>query len=125
MKFIGKLSKAQLDDPCDGRDYVPYPGRCQDYLLCLHGTLQAGTCANGLHWNSQANICDWPENSHCLEEGNPVLTGTGENEVGGHIPIVKPTTPAPTKKPKPPVNRPTVEPFSGDFKLVCYCKFEN
>lgn len=50
LEFIGKLSNAKLDDPCEGADYVAYPGSCQDYLLCLHGTMQAGSCASGLHW---------------------------------------------------------------------------
>lgn len=122
LKFIGKLSRAQLDDPCEGNGYVPYPGRCQDYLLCLYGTLQAGTCANGLHWNTQANICDWPANAKCKEEGNPMLVGAGDNELDANSPIATPATPTTTKKPKPPVKRPTVKPFSGDFKLVCYCK---
>lgn len=117
LKFVGKLSRVQLDDPCEGRDYVSYPGNCQDYLLCLHGTMQAGSCASGLHWNAQANICDWPENANCKEEGSPVLTETGGNEVGGYIPITTTTT---TKKPKPIVVRPPVKPFSGDYKLVCY-----
>lgn len=122
LKFVGKLSRAQLDDPCEGREYVPYPGSCQDYLLCLHGTLQAGTCGSGLHWSVKDNVCDWPENAKCKEEGNPLLVETGINEVGGYIPITTPAAPTPTKKPRPPVNRPAVKPFSGDFKLVCYCK---
>lgn len=107
-----------MDDPCEGRDYVPFPGNCQDYLLCLHGTLQAGSCANGLHWNAQSNNCDWPENANCREEGKPILVETGDNEIP-----TTPATPTTTKKPKPPVNRPAVKPFSGDFKLVCYCKY--
>lgn len=122
LKFIGKLSRAQLDDPCEGRDYVPYPGSCQDYLLCLHGTMQAGSCSSGLHWNAQANVCDWPENANCREEGNPILIETGSNEVGGYIPITTTLSPTTTKKPKPVVPRPDIKPFSGDYKLVCYCK---
>lgn len=121
LKFLGKFSRAQLDDPCEGRDYVPYPGSCQDYLLCLHGNLQAGTCASGLHWNAQGNICDWPESANCKEDGNPVLAESGVNEIGGYIPVTTPSPSTTTKKPKPPVNRPVVKPFSGDFKLVCYC----
>lgn len=117
LKFIGKLTKVQLDDPCEGRDYVPFPGSCQDYLLCLHGSMAAGSCASGLHWNSQANICDWPENANCKEEGSPVLTETQGNEVGTYIPITTTTT---TKKPKPSVPRPPVKQFSGEYKLVCY-----
>lgn len=122
LKFIGKLTKVQVDDPCEGADYVPYPGSCQDYLLCLHGTMQAGSCASGLHWNAQQNICDWPENAHCDEEtgDRPVLTETEENEVGGYIPITTTAAPTTTKKPKPIVPRPPIKEFSGDFKLVCY-----
>lgn len=122
LRFLGKLSKAQVDDPCEGRDYVAYPGNCQDYLRCLHGTLQAATCPDGLHWNTESNNCDWPDNAKCKEEGNPVLVESGTNEVGGYIPITTPATSTTTKKPRPPVNRPAVKPFSGDYKLVCYCK---
>lgn len=118
LKFVGKLTRVQIDDPCEGRDYVPYPGSCQDYLLCLHGRLQAGKCGDGLHWNTQNNVCDWPQNAKCTEEGNPVLTETDGNEIGGYIPIT--TTTTTTKKPKPVVPRPPVKQFSGDFKLVCY-----
>lgn len=120
LKFIGKyISRVQLDDPCDGRDYVPYPGNCQDYLLCLHGTMQAGSCASGLHWNAQSNICDWPDSANCKEEGNPTLTENGGNEVaGGYIPVTTTTTTTTTKKPKPVVPRPPVKPFSDDYKLV-------
>lgn len=64
--------------------------------------------------NAQANICDWPENANCIEEGSPVLT---ENEIGGYIPI---TTMKPIMKPKPVVPRPPIKQFSEDFKLVCY-----
>lgn len=118
LRFIGKLTKVQLDDPCEGRDFVPYPGSCQDYLLCLHGTMQAGSCASGLHWNAQANICDWPENAQCKEEGSPVLSETGGNGIDGYVPVT--TTTTTTKKPKPVVPQPPVKPFSGDYKLVCY-----
>lgn len=118
LKFVGKLSKVQIDDPCEGRDYVPFPGNCQKYLLCLHSSMQAATCADGLHWNARESICDWPENAKCTEEGGPVLTETGTNELGGYIPIT--TTTTTTKKPKPVVNRPPVKQFSGDYKLVCY-----
>lgn len=120
LQFIGKLSRVQLDDPCEGRDYVAYPGSCQDYLLCLHGTMQAGSCADTLHWNSQTNICDWPENANCTEEGRPALSETEGNEVGGYIPITTTPISTTTKKPKPVVPRPPVEKFSGDYKLVCY-----
>lgn len=41
----------------------------------------------------------------------------GSNEIGGYIPITTTTT---TKKPKPVISQPSVKPFSGDFKLVCY-----
>lgn len=117
LQFVGKLSRVMLDDPCDGRQYAPYPGSCQDYLLCLHDTLQAGSCGEGLHWNTKDNTCDWPENAQCTQEGKPVLTENGGNEIDGYIPITTTTT---TKRPRPVVTRPDVKPFSGDYKLVCY-----
>lgn len=103
-----------------GQQYLPYPGKCQEYLLCLHDTLQAASCSDGLHWNAEGGRCDWPAEANCMEEGKPVLGETESNEVGGYIPITTPATPTTTKKPRPPINRPAVKPFSGDFKLVCY-----
>lgn len=120
LKLVGKLSRIQEDDPCEGGDYVAYPGKCEEYLFCLHGAMYAGSCAPGLHWNAQANICDWPESANCKEEGNPVLTETGTNEIGGYIPITTTSAPVTTKRPKPVTPRPPVKPFSGDYKLVCY-----
>lgn len=49
LRLVQK-SKALLDDPCEGDTHVPYPGNCNQFLLCLHGHLNAGDCAPGLHW---------------------------------------------------------------------------
>ncbi len=45
-----KKTQAALDDPCEGDTHVPYPGNCNQFLLCLHGHLYTGNCAPGLAW---------------------------------------------------------------------------
>lgn len=116
LKFIGKLGEVQLDDPCGGLDYASYPGKCDQYLLCLHGTLQAGNCADPLYWNPTTFNCDWPQNVKCNASA-PVFNehGDSSNEV---IPS-KPTTTT-TKKPRPPHPSLPVKKHSGHYKLVCY-----
>lgn len=101
------------------KDFAPYPGKCSDYLLCLHGTLQAGSCAEGLYWNPKTNNCDWPENVKCNDEA-----GTSLEEGSNEIDRPRPTKPVPTttttRKPRPVTPQPPVKRNSGYYKMVCY-----
>lgn len=136
-----RKSHLQADDPCDGDTHVPYPGRCGQYLLCLHNHLFAGDCSEGLHWNNEHKVCDWPNDAHCDEEGNEELPLSDEdeeedelesdivnsNELGSTTrPNKRPSTTTTvrttttTKRPKPTTPRPPIKPHSGHFKLVCY-----
>lgn len=53
-----KKTKAALDDPCEGDTHVPYPGNCNQFLLCLHGHLYGGECGAGLHWRCVNCNCE-------------------------------------------------------------------
>lgn len=121
LKHFEKLRNLQLDDPCEGNQFVPYPGKCENFLLCLHGSLQQQDCPGGLHFNKEAQLCDWPSNAQCDEQGNELLPDSDGSNVGqsemGYIPITTTTT---TQRPKPLTPRPPVKDFSGDYKLVCY-----
>lgn len=131
-----RKSKLQLDDPCNGDSHVPYPGRCGEYLRCLHGHLFAGDCAPGLHWNNEFKVCDWPTNAHCDEEDGseiPSVEATDDDvydDLDSEIvdsndldtPPRSTTTRQPhtTQRPQPSTSRPAIKPHSGHFKLVCY-----
>ena len=39
---------------------------CEKYYRCYHsGTTHIGQCQNGLIWNPNLNVCDWPSNYNC------------------------------------------------------------
>lgn len=127
LKLIN--GKASEDDLCEGNTQYPYPGKCNQYLLCNHGQLMAADCAEGLHWNQNMKICDWPASAMCMEEGSgggssPSVGGGGSeidalNEV---VPSKRPplTRPPTTERPGPTTTPIPLTPNSGHYKLVCY-----
>lgn len=127
IKWIKKSAslKAQIvraDDPCDGRDFVPYPSDCSQYLRCNHGRLEAQSCPNSLHWNTKSLSCDWPSSAHCEIIANDDFE---TNSIDTSPPRDKPSTTTTTQRPRPatppPPQAPEVsEPIDGYYKLVCY-----
>ncbi|XP_055903295.1 probable chitinase 10 [Eupeodes corollae] len=124
-------SKASESDPCEGKNFVPYPGDCGKYLRCNWDRLEAAECGPGLHWNPNLDICDWPANANCvqgeigLDEGNNVIDN-GENGLEPLDPLdpspPSTTTARPVTTPRPtyPTDRPQVQPLDGYYKVVCY-----
>lgn len=45
--------------------YVEHPDDCDKFLVCLNGAFGQMSCPSGLHWNSEASACDWPEKAKC------------------------------------------------------------
>lgn len=94
--------------------FSPHPD-CNKYYLCNNGHPIEQSCAYGLHWNRETNVCDWPRNANCQE-----------SIVAAYDPNRPTTSPRPTttttRKPRPP--RPTdfvpTETDDGKFKVVCY-----
>uniref|UniRef100_A0AAG5DHK2 chitinase n=1 Tax=Anopheles atroparvus TaxID=41427 RepID=A0AAG5DHK2_ANOAO len=136
LTTFGALKALSEDDPCDGNSHVPYPGDCNQYLVCNWGRLEAASCANGLHWNQQVQNCDWPANAKCSQGGGiPESTENSSDEnnswqnsnqdIDGPQYVVsttekrttttKATTVAPMSTPPP-----VLEPLSGYYKMVCY-----
>lgn len=38
---------------------------CTKFYICSNGQLVPKKCPNGLHWNKDLNICDWPLSAKC------------------------------------------------------------
>ncbi|KAF5303798.1 hypothetical protein FQR65_LT08134 [Abscondita terminalis] len=113
------------NDPCKTGSFSAVSGDCTQYLICLWNKYEVFHCSEGLHWNNERKICDWPENAECLEGG----TGNegDEHDDGDVETITRPPTP------KPPTPKPTTasttteaiqtepfEPISDYYKIVCY-----
>ncbi|XP_071446319.1 probable chitinase 10 [Hetaerina americana] len=130
------LKVSNPNDDCADGSYSPYPGDCSMYLLCLWGKYQAFQCANGLHWNTVQNNCDWPANANCKEtDMKPDVDGMPSKPPSKpDMPVAKPTPmpmpkPTTTAKPTTITQRPTYKPptisggdavASGQYKIVCY-----
>jgi len=57
-------------DPDDG--FCPSNGivfresqNCNEYYLCVNGEALLRVCHQDLHWNIEAEICDYPQNAGC------------------------------------------------------------
>lgn len=42
-----------------------HPENCGSYLFCIHGEEKVHKCPEGLHYNREQKICDWPANAKC------------------------------------------------------------
>ncbi|KAF2898205.1 hypothetical protein ILUMI_07967 [Ignelater luminosus] len=125
----------QPHSPCQAGSFSAYAGDCTQYLFCLWNKYEVFQCSEGLHWNKDKKICDWPEHARCTE-GGPSPGDDEESHVEPttpsitHKPTHRPTQSTPAHEWTPP--RPTTttttteapsepfEPLSGYFKIVCY-----
>ncbi|XP_046655141.1 probable chitinase 10 [Daphnia pulicaria] len=49
----------------NGQGLRPNPSDCSGYQMCNHGQWVSMSCADGLYWNAELAICDWPANVRC------------------------------------------------------------
>ncbi|XP_059477880.1 mucin-2-like [Neocloeon triangulifer] len=54
--------------------HLPNPGDCGSFCKCDWGTGYYFDCPDGLHFNAQLQVCDWPENAGCQEGSDPIVT---------------------------------------------------
>lgn len=56
--------------------FVPHVD-CSKFYICTQEGAVEKNCPPGLHWNQNANVCDWPQNAGCsATTGNPLTTTT-------------------------------------------------
>lgn len=48
--------------------FYPVPADCKKYYRCYPGGAVQGSCQQGLNWNTNINICDWPRNVDCSRQ---------------------------------------------------------
>jgi hypothetical protein len=49
-----------------GLYFLSHPKNCESYFICTNGMLVLHSCATGIHWNEQANQCDFPHKANCF-----------------------------------------------------------
>lgn len=61
------------------------PRSCSEYITCAAGIAYVIKCGQGLVYNANLHVCDWPANYHCTVRwaGCRQLSGGGESENEG------------------------------------------
>ena len=92
---------------CSEGTFSSIPSDCTKYNRCIQGEFQQFECADGLHWNTALNTCDWPANAKCNAGVAPLGPGGIQNVVEGDnsddddVSVLIPVTPKPTQAPAP------------------------
>lgn len=58
-------SGTEAFNPCEyttHTHYLPYPGDCTKFIICIDGIPYINDCPAGLVWNQEVEHCDFPEN---------------------------------------------------------------
>ena len=69
----------QADGTCPSVDasghtvFLPNPGDCSTFFLCSNGVPILMHCQDGLHFNAELDVCDWPQDAGC-EAPAPAVT---------------------------------------------------
>jgi len=79
-----KVCKATSSYPCDSGDfacfcnwkgsygyYADVKANCANFYVCINNIKAYQSCQNGLQFNNNAKVCDWPENVNCDAAVNP------------------------------------------------------
>lgn len=85
----------------NGQGMRPNSGDCSGYQMCNHGEWVSMSCADGLYWNAELGICDWPANVRCALPESPeeVVAQPEPSPPSTEAPIVSTTSPAPAASP--------------------------
>ena len=59
--IIPECPKNHYDDVI----YLPSPTDCSKYYVCVHSEPIQMSCPLGLWFDSQLNVCNWPEEVNC------------------------------------------------------------
>ncbi len=52
-------------DPIGCTVLLPVPGSCPDFYSCSNGVPILMHCPDGLYFNDELDVCDWPRNVSC------------------------------------------------------------
>jgi hypothetical protein len=89
-------------DPLNYTVHLPHETDCTKFYKCDNGKKVEFDCPDGLHFNKELEVCDWPQDAGCEEVNTP--STASPSPTPSRTP--KPTTtktpkPSPTPSPKP------------------------
>lgn len=65
METEVKVECPPVNDPNAWAMKLPNPEDCGSYYICDWGTPVYMPCPEGLHFNAELQVCDWPGNAGC------------------------------------------------------------
>ncbi|KAL1139957.1 hypothetical protein AAG570_006934 [Ranatra chinensis] len=77
-------------DPKDRTIMLPFPGDCTKFYMCNHGRAIPWNCPGGTYFNAKLSVCDWPNQSGCVQPTRPPTPPTVRPPVPGQCPSVDP-----------------------------------
>ncbi len=69
----GPEGKCPEDDPLDHTVLLPNPEDCSSFFSCSNGVPILMHCPDGLYFNDELDVCDWPQavvREECLPKGS-------------------------------------------------------
>lgn len=103
-------------DNCQTGDLKGDPTDCGSFFECVEGKWVKIECGQGLEWNEQAKVCDWPASANCKE------TSDAPTDAPTTIPPTEGPTAAPTEAP---TDAPTEAPTGTPGPSECNCPAED
>ncbi|XP_018399323.1 PREDICTED: peritrophin-1-like [Cyphomyrmex costatus] len=66
--FYAQAQEIRCPAPKEGEDIVliPHPTNCNHYFVCDYGRPIVMKCPEGLHFNPEVQVCDYPFNVECI-----------------------------------------------------------
>ncbi len=65
-------------DPLDHTVLLPNPADCSTFFSCSDGVPILMHCRDGLYFNAELDVCDWPQNAGCQAGSDNLCGGTGQ-----------------------------------------------
>lgn len=58
---------------CQPEEHTQHPYSCERFLKCSNGEFIEMFCPDGLHFNPEVSVCDWPANVNCTSNSEPPI----------------------------------------------------
>ncbi len=75
MVMLPSNSECPAVDPLDHTVLLPCPGNCADFYSCSNGVAILMHCPDGLHFNAELDVCDWPACAKCEDGATELPAG--------------------------------------------------
>ncbi|KAL7732982.1 hypothetical protein ACLKA6_002792 [Drosophila palustris] len=62
-----RASQSTLVCPSERQSYLPHPGDCGKYYICIAGMPVLTSCPKGLFWDQKSGYCDQAKNVKCFQ----------------------------------------------------------